>query len=291
MLNETNIRSGLFYSFLANFFVAVMAMSMKWLGEAQYPLLQIMFMRSVIGLIVSSACMWVLYKTFWTRTFRLHLHFARFGLMSLAFPTSVVAISLLPLADSTTIAYSFSFCVFLISALTLGEKVGKQRLLAVLVGFSGVAIVMQPGSTAFSIGGVIMLISIMFMASNQVLSKYMIHFDDPLTIGHIFLVISSVFYALFMPFCWVMPNLIDLLMFIILGVSSFLVVILMNIALTKAPAVVVSPLEYTNFLWILIFGYFIWSEIPSRYVWYGAPIIITAGLFFIYREYKTAKSS
>ena len=55
-------------------------------------------------------------------------------------------------------------------------------------------------------------------------------------------------------------------------------------AFDRAEASLLAPYNYTKLLWVAVLGYLIFGDIPSLDMWIGAVIIISAGLYVLYRE-------
>ncbi len=89
-----------------------------------------------------------------------------------------------------------------------------------------------------------------------------------------------------MSFVWVDPTLIHLLVFLATGILGALAHLCMINAFNYAEASLLAPYNYTKLLWVAIFGYLIFDDIPSIDMWVGAGVIILAGLYVLYREKK-----
>lgn len=279
---------GIAFAFISYIFVSLMGMSMKWVS-GKYSLIEILFFRSVVGVVFSMIFLYATEKRLSIQTFRPHLHIFRFLLMSFALGISLIGIQYVPFAEFTVLNFAFSLFVFLLSVFFLKQKVGIFRLCIIITGLFGVIIVMQPGTEAFSIGSIIIIFSVFLMACNQLITKHMLYYDRSVDIIYFFSLIGTILYSLIVPFFWITPSFVDLLFLILLGFSSFMVQYTMNWALTFAPAHVVSPVEYTVLIWNVIIGYVIWHETPGSELWYGATLIIISGILLIYREYYLEK--
>ncbi len=86
---------------------------------------------------------------------------------------------------------------------------------------------------------------------------------------------------------WVAPQTwFDAPLLFLLGVASLLAIVFVNRALALAPASVVVPYQYTLVLWAIVFGYFVFGDVPKPLTLVGAAIIVAAGLFIFFREAK-----
>ena len=211
-------------------------------------------------------------------------HLLRTFLMAASMFAFFYALPRIPLATVLTIAFAAPIVVTALSRPFLGEPVGPWRWVAVLFGFAGVLVVLQPGQGVIAPAAWIALIGAVTYAllsltarklsdteSALALSLYM--FPAPLLIGAVGAWAN-----------WLPPTPADWLLFIAAGVFGGLAFILMNVAFRHADAAVLVPFDYTGLIWAGLAGYLIWGEIPGRNTWLGAAIIIASGLFILYRE-------
>jgi len=87
---------------------------------------------------------------------------------------------------------------------------------------------------------------------------------------------------------WQAPGALDLLLFVVCGVFGALGIVFVNAAYQRAPVAVIVPFEYTALFWAAAAGFAIWGERPDLYAWLGGAVIISSGLFILYRETRTA---
>ena len=87
-----------------------------------------------------------------------------------------------------------------------------------------------------------------------------------------------------MPFGWVMPNWIELTGLVMIGVLGGLSHLMLTESYRYAPASVVAPFDYTAMIWAFLFGFALFGELPSVFVFVGAAIVVASGLFIIWRE-------
>jgi drug/metabolite transporter (DMT)-like permease len=211
-------------------------------------------------------------------------HLLRTGLMAASMFAFFYALPLIPLAMLLTIAFAAPLVVTALSRPFLGEAVGPWRWGAVLVGFAGVLVVLQPQTGLGNPAAWIALIGAVTYAllslsarklnateSTAALSLYL--FPAPLLIG-----------AAGAWSSWQAPGLLHWLMFVACGAFGGLAFVLMNAAFRHANAAVLVPFDYTGLVWASLAGFVIWSEVPAPSTWLGAAIIIASGLFILYRE-------
>jgi drug/metabolite transporter (DMT)-like permease len=189
----------------------------------------------------------------------------------------------LPLADVITYYLAGPIFVTALSAIVLREQVGWRRWSAVLIGFCGVLIALRPSSQTISwpaliaLGGslsfaVLMLITRSLRATPDIVLASS-QFTGTFTLG-----------ALMSPFGWVTPTLGSLGLFAAAGIISVSALLCVNRSLKLAPASAVAPYQYSMIVWAVMFGYFVFGDVPSPATVIGATIIIGAGIYIFLRE-------
>ena len=90
-------------------------------------------------------------------------------------------------------------------------------------------------------------------------------------------------------FGWKTPALADLWAFVVMGLLGGSITFFLTLAYRLAPAALVAPFDYTALVWATIIGWLVWREVPDRFVWLGAAVIIASGLYILYRETRGAR--
>jgi drug/metabolite transporter (DMT)-like permease len=171
-------------------------------------------------------------------------------------------------------------------AFILGEKVGWRRWTAVILGFVGVMIVIKPHDLQFGYAFIYPLISAIFIAQRDTITrKYLEKFDS---LQVVFITSASV--TIFFSFGMLLnfkPINLEIFIFIFLSAIfvtagyyfSVLTIKVANISTT-------SPFRYTIIIFGIILGYFIFNETPSINMIFGSILIISSGIFIIFRQKK-----
>ncbi len=194
------------------------------------------------------------------------------------------AFSTLPLADVYAIAFGVPIVVTILSIPVLGEQVGIYRWSAVLVGFLGIMVMVQPGSTELSLGH---LAAAAAMLNGAVITLIL---RKIAATEHSTALVTSVVLGLFfvsLPGAIVsfrMPELAHVAMFaasgLLMGVSQFV----MLQAFRRAPAVSVAPMQYTMMVWALLYGVVIFGDSLRTNLIIGAVIVMGSSLYIMHRE-------
>lgn len=201
------------------------------------------------------------------------------------------AFSLLPMANATSILFASALFIPILGVIFLGEAVGPYRTTAVIVGFIGVLIVVQPGGDGdWSLLGTVLAIGGAFMAATLgILLRLLGQSEAPQTVTFYFLFIGVLMLLPIMPFVWHMPGLGDVPYILGLGASGFLMQIALTVAFKYAPAGLVAPLNYTQIIWATLFGWLVFSDVPTLNIVMGSAIIISSSMIVILRERYLAR--
>jgi len=273
---------GFLYMFLSVCAFSVMDLIVKW--SDNYPLGQVIFFRGFFGL--------VLYyfvipkerlKDFYF-TKRPMLHFSRcfFGLMALL--SIFTALRNLPLATVVSISFAAPIFTTIFSIFFLSEKVGYFRWLAVFVGFVGIIIISEPGLSSlnvyyifpviFVLGMSYVAISIRQLSSTEPVWLISLYFSAAITLAGLFTI----------PYGWLMPNLIDLILLSLIGIFGGVANLWLSQSYKFSEVSLVTPLKYLALVFAIIFGYLIWDEIPTIKTLVGATLVIVSSIIIFRRE-------
>lgn len=200
--------------------------------------------------------------------------------------TSVTAFTLLPMAEVFTLIFLMPIFVTLLSVLFLKEHVGWRRWSAVFVGFAGVLVVLRPGFRALGVGHLAALICGLFAACSVIalrmagphekrISLYGAGVVGPLIAGGVLMIPR---------FIW--PNLHAWLLLAGYGLLAALAGVLLMYATLIAHANRVAPTQYSQMLWAIGFGYWLFGDHLDWPMLVGIVLILGAGLFTLVREEK-----
>jgi drug/metabolite transporter (DMT)-like permease len=275
-------RLGISITVVGGLCFAIQDAGVKWLS-AEIAVLQILFLRSLVGLVFLSASTSFSGEKISLRVSRPWLVAARSGINILSWVLFFTSLKYLPLA--TAIALFFSFPIFLavISVPLLGESVGIRRVLAIVVGFAGVLLITNPAS-GLSTPALMMLGAALGWAFVASLTRILGETENTTTLLFYTLLGFAVLLAIPQYWLWRSIELEAYLM--IFGIAFFGVIA--QFAVTKAYAIaspsLIAPFEYTALIWSAILGYLVWNDIPDLYAIAGAFLIIASGIYIIHRE-------
>jgi drug/metabolite transporter (DMT)-like permease len=254
----------------------------KWL-VATYSVSQILLLRSCAAMAVLAPFVWRGGRELFASAPRPRLQALRILFSTLEVACFYLAVSYLPLADAMTFYLAAPIYVTAMSALMLGEHVGIRRWTAVLFGFLGVVVALNPSLASLGVGSLVAVIGSFFFALFLVITRQLSGTSNTV------LVTTQIggalaFGAVGAPIGWTSLQPTDIPLFAILGTVSLGAFVLVNISLRLAPASVVVPFQYTLIVWALVFGYVFFGDVPQAHTVIGAVVIVASGLFIFLRE-------
>lgn len=198
----------------------------------------------------------------------------------------LAALAHMPFASISAILQSLPLVVTFGAALVFGERVGWRRWLAILVGFGGVLLVVRPGSDAFQVVSLFVVLAVVFAAGRDLSTRAM-----PATLPSSLVSASTVVFGALGGFVlclvkgqWVA---VDGAQLGTLAMASVFVLIahqFIVLAMRSGDVAFVVPFRYTNILWAIMLGIVLFDEIPDGWTLGGASIIVATGLYTLYRE-------
>jgi drug/metabolite transporter (DMT)-like permease len=283
-LNSPNNILGITLMMLGMLLMACMDTAAKWLVEADVSPIQVVAMRSWIIVPIILLFLFARGQLASLKTARPFAHGLRGGLGLFAPLPFFAALQFLPLADATVVFFSSGFILTAISAIVLKEHVGIYRWSAVVIGFCGVVIAMNPEGDSDYWAYLMVLVSALTYAGIQVSGKQLMKQDSVISLVFSFNLMIGLASSALLPWVWVSvswPVIGVVLLMALLAVSGH---IALTTAFGKAEVSAIAPFEYTALIWVVLLGYLLFQDIPSQQVWLGASIVIGCGLFMIYRE-------
>ena len=289
-----NFRRAISIKLLSVLLFAVMSVLVRYVSGT-VPLGQVVFFRSafaIIPVMVIYAWRGELDAAF--RTGRPLGHVTRGFIAVVSMFLNFAALARLPLVDATAISFAAPFITVALAALVLKEPVRAYRWSAVVVGFAGVVVMLWPyldvgaliaaGSTASTVGAACAVTAAFTNASATIQTRRLTDSETTASIVFYFSLICTIAGLMSLPFAWHAPSAAELTALISIGVIGGLSHIFLTESYRYAPASVVAPFDYVALLWAFFFGYALFGEIPTWYVYAGAAIVAGSGLFVIWRE-------
>ena len=275
--------------------------------SAGYPLHQMIFVRSAIGLIFSLVFVRMEGGLRILRTDRPFAHALRAAMIVGANMTYFMALAVLPLGQATALFFVAPLFITLLSVPFLRERVGPLRLTAVAVGFAGVLIMQRPWEASLDVSRLTLLLPVLsaaLYAGMQIMTR-LLGARAPASalsvyIQATFLIVGVAFFVVagdgrfaqgvqneslvFLLRAWVWPPAADWPFFIAIGVCSGVIGYALSAAYRLADAATVAPFEYLGLPLAFFWGWLVFGEVPMPTTLAGCALIIGAGVVVFLRE-------
>ena len=191
---------------------------------------------------------------------------------------------MISLAKSLALAFIYPFIVTLLSSFVLKEKVDFQRWCAVIIGFIGALIIIQPGFIKINLATLAGLGTGIAYAFYMISTRKLTSIDNPLLTLNFTGLFGAVVISFIVPFFWIMPNFNQWLLMIGLAAVGTLGHFFLILSLNYAEASKLSPLSYFEIVNNVIIGYYFFGDFPNNWLWLGLLFIISSGIFISLRE-------
>jgi len=255
----------------------------KWLVGV-YPVGEVLCLRSFASLIAGAAMILPVSGLSAFVTHRPRDHLARGLSQSISQLCLLLAFSLMPLAGAVAINFSAPLFAAFVSITWLKEPAGFARGAALVIGFVGVLIVTNPGTNSLTLGALFALTNAVMYGTVTVAVRGMTRTESANTLVIWQLAALAFFHSFLLLFGWRSPTAIDAAMLFGTGFTNAIGQWFWTKALQLAPAPAVTPFYYLMLVWALMFGFFIWGDIPSASLLVGSAIVVMTGLFLFLRE-------
>jgi drug/metabolite transporter (DMT)-like permease len=196
----------------------------------------------------------------------------------------------MPLADVMTFYLAGPIYVTAISPFILKERIGWRRWLAVLAGFAGVMIALNPSAHSVTPASMVALAG-SFAFSMLMICTRLVRGTSDIVLVTTQTADALAFGVVAAPLTWVALDWGDTVLLVLLGAVAMIAHVCINRALKLAPASVVVPYQYTTIVWAILLGYIFFGDIPGHAVLIGAAVIIAAGIYIFVREARVPKAA
>lgn len=277
--------TGVLFAIAANGLFATSDTLVKLLST-RYPIFQIIAMQASVACLIVGIVIWrdKAYKLSAIRNPKMLI--GRGFLAGVGTVSGFYAFSLLPLADVYAITFGSPLVVTVAAAWLLGERTGLARWIAILIGFAGILIMVQPGYGALSLGHLAAFLNV-FVGAGVILIMRTIGSQENRAImvaavmaGQLTASLPGVFLS-HAP-AWGDVGLVTISGFVMVGAQFLLLE-----ALRRAPASSVAPMQYTKLVWAIPVGLFVFGDEPKLHVLAGALVVIGSVLYLLNHQRRS----
>ena len=285
MLSKNQL--GFLYMFLSICAFSIMDVIVKW--SVDYPIGQVLFFRGFFGIVFY---FFVIprdrFHNFYV-TKRAGLHFLRCFSGLIALVAIFIALRSLPLATVVSISFAAPIFTTIFSIFLLHEKVGMYRWLAVIIGFIGILVITEPGISSLNIYYIFPIIFCLGLSYVAIAIRQLSSTEPVWLISFYFSLSITLLSFLTIPYGWVMPDFKDFFILSMIGIFGGVANLWLGQSYKYSEVSLVTPLKYLALLFAIIFGYFIWNEIPTIKTLLGALLVIISTMIIFRREIYNKK--
>ncbi|WP_246505189.1 DMT family transporter [Microvirga antarctica] len=256
----------------------------KYINRTVDPLFTV-WARYVVAVILTFAMINPWTRPGVLRSNRLDLQLLRSALMLFTTICSFTALKYLQLVENMSIQFATPLLVALLAGPLLGEWVGPRRMVAIVIGLGGILIITRPGLGVMHPAALIALAGTIGYAFFGIITRKLAAHDSSATTTLYSGFVGIVAMTAILPWIWTgMPSATILGLLLVMGVLAAVGHWLLILAHARVAAATLSPLMYSQIIWLLILGYVVFGDWPDRWTFVGASVVIASGLYLLYRE-------
>ena len=283
MFEKNNNLSGIFFMIFGMLSLSVNDIIVKGL-TGYFPVWEIVFFRALSGLIISFGLI-IYFGIDKIKTKKPIGHFIRAFSAVGCVVFYFFGLKYLLISENVAIVHSGPLLAAIIAVPLLGERLGIKRSIAIIVGFIGVLIIVKPGTDLFKLVSILPVLSAIFMAFVYISTRSLMSTESSIAIIFYYSLALFITALIFFPKDFLYPSIIQLIPLFSLGIMGSLGHFFISQAAKHADVVVISPFEYTSFIFVALMGYYFYGEVPTNSIYFGGLLIIISGLYIAYREH------
>jgi drug/metabolite transporter (DMT)-like permease len=258
--------------------------SAKWLVGSM-PVIMVVWLRFLSHAIIGGVALFPVKGRALLRTRHLRWHMLRAVMFMAMTGINFWALQYLQLTVTASIFFSVPIMIAVASSALLGEKLDVGRWVAVAAGFVGVLVIIRPWGAEFHSAMLASIVNAILYAAFMMMTRRLAAYDSPETIQYLPAVGAAVGLMPFALAAWESPSgWLEWTVACLMGVLGGFGHYLLALAHRYAPAHVIAPFLYQQVIYMALFGYLVFGDVPSPGLWLGAAIVIGSGLYLFYRE-------
>ncbi|MEM9433357.1 MAG: DMT family transporter [Pseudomonadota bacterium] len=200
------------------------------------------------------------------------------------------AFSVLPMTQVYAIIFASPLLITILAIPVLGERVRFRRWLAVLIGLCGVLVVLRPTDADLELGHLFALVAAVCGAFASVVVRKIGREERTVVIMLYPMMANFIVMAILLPTVYQPMPIEDLGLVGVMAVFAWMAGRFLIAAYNSGEAVVVAPMQYSQILWATAYGFLFFGEVPDQATILGSAIIISSGLYIVFRESRSDAS-
>jgi drug/metabolite transporter (DMT)-like permease len=271
---------------LATLCFALLDACAKWLVQS-LPVAEVVWLRFATHVLLMAALLLPMHGAALVKLHSPKLHLLRGSMLAAMTALNFFALQYLQLAETGAIQFSVPILIALLSAWWLGERLDLRRWIAVVLGFVGVLLVMRPGAQGFHPAIVLSVMNAVLYAAFNLLTRRMAATDSPQAMQLVSALIAAVWLAPFALLQWQWPA--DALTWAVVGLCGLmggLGHLFVAQAHRHASAAVLGPFLYQQILYMTLWGWLVFQQVPDAFVIAGAVVVVLSGLWLLWLEMR-----
>ena len=261
---------------------AFMATGVKFLSNDLNPF-TISFFRCFVGLfIILPFVAHNKFQALKSKNFKLQIFRSFINVISMI--TWFAAIGIMQLEKATALGFTTPLFTTILAVIILKEVIKMHRITALLIGFLGVLIIIRPGYLPLDFATLLILTASLSFSFVLIIVKKLSDVDSSLTIIFYHLLFMTPLTFIIAIFFWEGINFSQLLIFILMASAGLISHWCLAQAFKLSDTTFVMPLQFTKLIWASIIGFYIFSELPNIWTWFGGIIIFASVIYLTYRE-------
>ncbi|HLD95337.1 MAG TPA: DMT family transporter [Alphaproteobacteria bacterium] len=273
---------GVFWAIMISLVSVTNDVLMRALGERLH-VVQIIFFRFLFSMLTVLPLM-IPKGTSLFKTSKPKMHIWRALIGVAAIGICCYSVNVMPLSENTTIMFAQPLFFLPMAVVFLKERVEAPRWIATIIGFLGLMIILRPGTEAFKLVALAPITAAILFATLDIFAKKMVSNEHTLTMMFYFGLGTTIAAAIPLLFVWQTPTLQELALLILLGIGANLIQVCIYRAFTATEASALMPFRYVEFIFAALFGFLLFSEIPTLWTLGGAALIVASTFYISYIE-------
>jgi drug/metabolite transporter (DMT)-like permease len=258
----------------------------KWLVKS-LPVVEVVWLRFALHVVLLSALLAPVHGRALLRMRSVKLQVLRGTMLGAMTGVNFWALQYLQLAETGAIQFSVPLLITLLSAWWLGERLDAHHWLAIAAGLAGVLLVVRPGSAAFHPAILLSIANALLYAAFNMLTRRMVATETPASMQLISAIIAALLIAPFALWQWRTPP--DAATWGVVALCALCGGIGHHAVATAhryATAAVLAPFLYQQIVYMTLWGWLLFAQVPDGWVVAGALVVIASGLYMLWVEMR-----